>query len=50
MFNLLKEYFSFLIYKKKYWMIPLFLVLFIAASLLVLANGSPVAPFIYALF
>jgi hypothetical protein len=42
--------FRFLIKEKKYWLIPLVLVLFLMGGLLVLAQGSVIAPFIYTLF
>lgn len=40
----------FLFKRKKYWLLPLVLVLFLIGGLLVLAQGSVVAPFIYTLF
>ncbi len=40
----------FLFKQKKYWLLPLVLVLFLMGGLLVLAQGSVVAPFIYTLF
>ncbi len=40
----------FLFKEKKYWLLPLVLVLFLMGGLLVLAQGSVVAPFIYTLF
>jgi hypothetical protein len=41
---------KFLFKRKKYWLLPLVLVLFLMGGLLVLAQGSVVAPFIYTLF
>ncbi len=40
----------FLVKRKKYWLLPLALVLFLLGGLLLLAQGSIVAPFIYTLF
>jgi hypothetical protein len=40
----------FLLKQKKYWLLPLVLVLFLMGGLLVLAQASVVAPFIYTLF
>jgi hypothetical protein len=40
----------FLFKRKKYWLLPLVLVLLLMGGLLVLAQGSVVAPFIYTLF
>jgi hypothetical protein len=41
---------TFLFKRKKYWLLPLVLVLFLVGGMLVLAQGSVVAPFIYTLF
>tara|TARA_Y200000002_G_scaffold349212_1_gene325682 strand:+ start:280 stop:429 length:150 start_codon:yes stop_codon:yes gene_type:complete len=46
----LKELFTFLAYRKKLWLAPIILVLIILGGLLILAQGSVVAPFIYTLF
>lgn len=40
----------FLFKRKKYWLLPLVLVLLLMGGLLVLAQGSVMAPFIYTLF
>lgn len=36
--------------RKKFWLAPIIIAMFLLGGLLVLANGSAVAPFIYALF
>jgi hypothetical protein len=36
--------------RKKFWMLPIFVVLILLGSLLILTQGSAVAPFIYTLF
>ena len=46
----LKEFWAFLRTRKKYWLLPILLVMLIVGALLVLAQGSAVAPFIYTLF
>ena len=46
----LKEMFSFLKKRKKLWMAPLILLIALIGSLLILAQGSVIAPFIYTLF
>lgn len=46
---MLKEFFTFLWEHKLWWMIPIFLVLFRGSLIRVLAQGSPLAPFIYTL-
>lgn len=44
------ELLAFLWSRKLYWMIPMVLVLLLVAGLLIFAQGSAVAPFIYTLF
>ena len=44
------EFMSFLGVRKKYWLMPAFVMMFMLGGLLVLAKGSAVAPFIYTLF
>lgn len=46
----LRELWKFMRARKKYWLIPIMLVLLLIGGLLVLAQGSAVAPFIYTLF
>ena len=46
----LKEMWRFLKARKKLWLLPLILAMIILGGLLVLAQGSVVAPFIYTLF
>src|SRR5262249_37245507 len=48
--SFLKELVQFLMARKKYWLLPIFLVLFIFGGLTILVKGSAVAPFIYTLF
>ena len=48
--DMLKELIAFLIARKKYWLWPVFIVMAILGGLIVLAQGSAVAPFIYTLF
>jgi hypothetical protein len=47
--GILKEFFLFLRYNKKYWMIPIVITL-LALAVLVLLGGTAIAPFIYTLF
>ncbi|MEZ5649551.1 MAG: DUF5989 family protein [Burkholderiaceae bacterium] len=44
------ELWSFLKQRKKLWLMPLVLVMLILGGLLILAQGSVIAPFIYTLF
>ena len=46
----LKELWTFLRVRKKLWLAPIIIVMLIIGGLLVLAQGSVVAPFIYTLF
>jgi hypothetical protein len=46
----LKELWQFLSVRKKLWMLPLIVVMLVIGGLLVLAQGSAIAPFIYTLF
>lgn len=46
----LKELWAFLRVRKKLWLGPIFIVMMILGGLLILAQGSVVAPFIYTLF
>jgi len=43
----LKEFFQFLIDRKKYWLLPILFVLVIFGGFFVLSQGSAIAPFIY---
>ena len=47
---MLGEMFRFLAKRKKYWLMPVILILVALGGLLVLAQGSVLAPFIYTLF
>jgi hypothetical protein len=48
--SVLGELFRYLGRRKKFWLLPVILVLFILGGLLVLAQASVLAPFIYTLF
>ena len=50
MLDLIKDLWEFMKERKKFWLLPIFLVLLFLGVLLVLAQGSAVAPFIYTLF
>ena len=47
---IITELWRFLRALKKFWLLPIITVMFVLGGLLVLAQGSAVAPFIYALF
>jgi len=48
--GILAEFWQFLIHNKKWWLLPIVVVFVIFGILLVFAQTSPVAPFIYTLF
>ena len=48
--ELIKDLLGFLVERKKLWMAPIILVLLLFGVLIVLTEGSAVAPFIYTLF
>lgn len=48
--SFLKELWRYMRARKKYWLIPILLMMVILGGLIVLAQGSAVAPFIYTLF
>jgi len=50
MIELLKDLIWFMIERKKLWMAPIIFVLVLLGSLVVLTEGSAIAPFIYTLF
>ena len=48
--SFLAEFWKFLRVRKKFWLLPMVLVMLVLGGLLVLAHGSAIAPFIYTLF
>ena len=50
MISFLKEFWEFLKARKKYWLFPILIVLAIFGVLIILSQGSAVAPFIYTIF
>jgi len=50
MLDLLKDLWAFMHERKKFWLAPIIIVLLLLGILIVFAQGSAVAPFIYALF
>jgi hypothetical protein len=50
MLDLLKDLWGFMRERKKFWLAPVIIILLLLGGLLVLAQGSAVAPFIYTLF
>ena len=50
MIDLLKDLWDFMRERKKFWLAPIILVMLLLGVLIVLSQGSAVAPFIYTLF
>jgi hypothetical protein len=50
MIEFLKEFLDFIKVRKKYWLLPILIVLFLFGALIVLSQGTAVAPFIYTIF
>lgn len=44
------EFWQFMLARKKFWLVPIFVVLILFGALIVLSQGSAIAPFIYTLF
>jgi hypothetical protein len=48
--SFLAEFWEFMRVRKKFWLMPLMLVMLLLGGLVILTKGSAVAPFIYTLF
>jgi len=48
--DFLKEFWEFLKVRKKYWLLPILLVFVLFGGLIVLSQGTAIAPFIYTFF
>ena len=48
--SFLQEFWRFLRVRKKYWLAPIMLMMLLFGGLIVLSQGSAIAPFIYTLF
>ncbi len=48
--SLVKEFWEFLKVRKKWWLLPIIVMMVLVGSLLVFAQGSALAPFIYTIF
>jgi len=48
--SFLKELWDFCKIRKKYWLLPIFLLLALFGALIVLGQGSALTPFIYTIF
>jgi len=50
MISFIKEFWEFLKERKKYWLLPIVIILGFFGILIVLSQGTAVAPFIYTIF
>jgi hypothetical protein len=50
MVSLARELFAYMGARKKWWLVPILLVLLVFGGLMILAQGSAVAPFVYTVF
>ena len=48
--SFLKEFFEFIKIRKKFWLLPIIIVLVLFGGLIILSQGTAVAPFIYTIF
>jgi len=48
--SFLRELWGFMKARKKFWLLPIIIIMLLLGALIVLAQGSAVAPFIYTLF
>ena len=48
--DFIKEFWDFLKERKKYWLLPIIFVLVLFGGLIILSQGSAIAPFIYTIF
>ena len=50
MLDFLKDLWDFMKVRKKFWMAPIIIIMLLLGGLIVLSEGSAIAPFIYTLF
>ena len=48
--DFIKELYQFLLFRKKLWLAPIIIIMVLIGGILIMAQGSVVAPFIYTLF
>jgi hypothetical protein len=48
--SFLKEFLAFMRARKKYWLLPILVIMILLGVLIVMVQGSAIAPFIYTLF
>ncbi|MGC9329700.1 MAG: DUF5989 family protein [Candidatus Hinthialibacter sp.] len=50
MWDLIKEFWLFLRERKKYWLLPIILVILLLSALILMTSNPVIAPFIYTIF
>lgn len=48
--DFVKDLWAFMKVRKKYWLLPIFIVLLLFGVLIVMTSGTAIAPFVYTLF
>jgi len=48
--DFINEFLRFLVSRKKYWLLPIMILLALFGGIIVLSQGSAIAPFIYTIF
>ncbi len=48
--SFLKEFWKYMRVRKKFWLLPIFVIMLLLGALIVLGEGSALTPFIYTLF
>jgi Family of unknown function (DUF5989) len=46
----LRQFIRFILARKKYWLVPVFMVMLLVGGLIVFSQGSVIAPLIYTMF
>jgi hypothetical protein len=50
MIEFFKEFFNFVKVRKKYWLLPILIILVLFGALIIISQGTAVSPFIYTIF
>lgn len=50
MIDFIKEFWEFFKVRKKFWLLPIIILLVLFGGILILSQGSAIAPFIYTIF
>ncbi len=50
MLSIVKELTVFLVQRRKFWLVPILIIIAVLGGLMMLVEASPIAPFIYPLF